>query len=169
MVSMRLPTLLFLCFLVFIAAFTVLNWPTFTATEDLSFGLFSLKLPFGLILLGLLAITVAFFTTYLVYLQGVALLETRRHAKELRANQEKADNAEASRFTELRAFMREEIQRLVAQNGGARDGILKSIDALQRELRTKLDDSTNAVLATVGELDDRLETILPRRDGTGAP
>ena len=45
---------------------------------------------------------------YVLSLQGSVLLETRRHTKELQAQRELADKAEASRFTELGTAMRAE-------------------------------------------------------------
>ena len=56
-------------------------------------------------MLGLLAILTALFLGYVAYLQTTVILEWRRHAKELQTQRERADQAEASRFTELRAHL----------------------------------------------------------------
>ena len=52
------------------------------------------------------------FVGLIAYTQGTVLMETRRHAKELTAQRELADKAEASRFTDLRAHLDKEVARL---------------------------------------------------------
>ena len=54
--------------------------------------------PLGLVMLGLLAGVSCMFVLMIAYIQGTVLVETRRHAKELAAQRELADKAEASRF-----------------------------------------------------------------------
>jgi hypothetical protein len=56
------------------------------------------------------------------------LLEARRHAKELQAQRELADQAEVSRFTELRAY-----------------------------LDTRLSELENSLSAQIGEMRERLD------------
>lgn len=102
---MPLRTILLLIVLAAIAIFAALNWSAFLAPTTLSLGFAQVQAPLGLIMLGLIAILTAVFLGYLVYLQSTVLLESRRHAKELQAQRELADQAEASRFTELRAHL----------------------------------------------------------------
>jgi hypothetical protein len=56
-------------------------------------------------MLGLLAVLTAVFLIYVVYLQTTVLFDWRRREKELQASRDLADQAEASRFTELRAHL----------------------------------------------------------------
>ena len=51
---MKLPTLLLLLLIFLLAAFTALNWGVFVQPAELSFGVATLQLPFGLLMLGLL-------------------------------------------------------------------------------------------------------------------
>lgn len=102
---MPLRTVLLLIVLAAIAIFAALNWSAFLAPTTLSLGFAQVQAPLGLIMLGLIAILTALFLGYLVYLQTTVLLESRRHARELQAQRELADQAEASRFTELRAHL----------------------------------------------------------------
>jgi len=102
---MPLRTVLLLIVLAAIALFAALNWSAFLAPTTLSLGFAQVQAPLGLIMLGLIALLTALFLGYLVYLQTTVLLESRRHAKELQAQRELADQAEASRFTELRAYL----------------------------------------------------------------
>ena len=91
--------------LALVALFALLNWGLITAPTNLSLGFAEVQAPLGLVLLGLLGLITAAFLFYVVYLQSTVLLETRRHARELEASRSLADQAEASRFTELRAYL----------------------------------------------------------------
>lgn len=102
---MPLRTVVLLIVLALVASFAALNWSAFLAPTTLSLGFAQVQAPLGLIMLGLIAVLTALFLGYLVYLQSTVLLESRRHAKELQAQRELADQAEASRFTELRAYL----------------------------------------------------------------
>jgi predicted deacetylase len=102
---MPLRTVLLLVLLLAVALFAALNWSAFLAPTTLSLGVTEVQAPLGLILLGLIAFITALFLAYLVYLQTTVLMESRRHAKELQVQRELADQAEASRFTELRAHL----------------------------------------------------------------
>ena len=102
---MPLRTIVLLIILAVVALFAALNWSAFLAPTTLSLGFTQVQAPLGLLMLALLAAVTAVFLGYLVYLQTTALLESRRHAKELQAQRELADQAEASRFTELRSFI----------------------------------------------------------------
>jgi hypothetical protein len=102
----------------------------------------------------------AFFLVFIVYLQSSVLLEARRHAKELQANRELADQAEASRFTELRRFIELEMQAVVRQDAESRTALLARIDRLDAEILAAVNQSGNSLAAYIGEVEDRLE-----RDG----
>jgi hypothetical protein len=88
-----------------VAVFAALNWSVIMAPTTLSLGFAEVQAPLGLVLLGLIALLSVLFLIYVVYLQSSVLLEARRHARELQASRELADQAEASRFTELRAHL----------------------------------------------------------------
>ena len=149
---MRARTFIALLVIALIAAFTILNWAAFNTPTPLSLGFTSFEAPLGLVMLGLLALVVVGFAVYLALWQGTILMETRRHGKELQAQRELADQAEASRFTELRTAMQAEFAAL-----GER--LTKAQDALRQEMR----DSGNSLAATIGEIEDRLtrENRLP--------
>ena len=102
---MPLRTIVLLVILALVAIFAVLNWTAFVAPTTLSFGVAHLQAPLGLIMLALLGVVTALFLLYVVYLQTTVIFEWRRREKELQASRELADQAEASRFTELRAHL----------------------------------------------------------------
>lgn len=124
---MQLRNVVLLVVLGAVALFAALNWRVIIAPTTLSLGFAEVQAPLGLVLLVVLAVVSALFLFYLVYLQSTVLLEHRRHARELEAQRELADQAEASRFTELRTL-----------------------------LEARLDQMENSLAASIGDLADRL-------------
>ena len=126
--------LAFFLVLVFVGLFALINWEAFTALTPLSLGFTTVQAPLGLIMLGLTAFLCVLFTVWVVSLQATSLLEARRQNKELQAQRDLADRAEASRIAVLRT-----------------------------ELLARLDDSTNSTAAHIAQLEDRLERaqVLP--------
>lgn len=129
-----------------IAVFAAINWSVFVAPTTLSLGVSSFEAPLGLVMLALLGVVVLAFAAYMAVWQSSMLLETRRFAKELQAQRTLADQAEASRFTELRGFVQAEMERLHAR-----------LQQMQDELRHEIDASGNSLAAHIGEVDDRLQ------------
>lgn len=154
---MKLPSMLLLLVLVVAAVFAVLNWGVMLAPTELSLGFVTVHMPLGLLMLGLLAVVTALFLTYIVYLQGSVLLEARRHSKELHANRQLTDRAEASRFTELRSFLEAELQKQTALHDASRQALLQRIDALEQDQKLLTEQSVNTLSAYIGELENRLE------------
>jgi uncharacterized integral membrane protein len=141
---MPLRTVLLLVLLIAIALFAALNWSAFLAPTTLSLGVTQVQAPLGLILLGLIAVITALFLGYLVFLQTTVLMESRRHAKELQVQRELADQAEASRFTELRAHLDSRLDEmensLGAQLGEMRGSMPGSMPGSTGEMRGSMQD-----------------------------
>ena len=154
---MKLHTLLLLLILAAIAAFAALNWNIFITPTDLSLGVTNVHMPLGLVMLGLLVFLTILFLVFVVYLQTSALLENRRHSRELKANKELAGQAEASRFTELRNFLEAELLKQANLNAESKSDVLARIEQLERDLRTVIEESGNTLAAYIGELEDHLE------------
>lgn len=154
---MKLSTLLLLLILTAIAAFAALNWNVFITPTELSLGFTTTQIPLGLAMLGLLAFLTALFLGFVVYLQASALLETRRHSRELQASRELADQAEASRFNELRNFLEAELLKLTNLHAGSKSEVIARIEQLEDNLHTAIEQSGNTLAAYIGELEDRLE------------
>ena len=131
--------IVFFLVLLFVGLFALINWTVFSALTPLSLGFTTVQAPLGLIMLGLIAFLCVLFTVWVISLQANSLMDARRQTKELQAQRDLADKAEASRFTELRG-------ELVAR-----------LDRLQRESALTLEQSGNAVAAHIGQLEDRLE------------
>ena len=131
---MRLKSLLILVAATLAALFVVLNWRVFAAPANLNLLLTQAEVPVGVVMLMLFALALVVLWILVSGWQGTLLAEFRRQAKELQAQRLLAESAEASRFTELGALIREEVAKL----------------------RTELQHTENSIAATLGEMDDRL-------------
>jgi CheY-specific phosphatase CheX len=154
---MQLRNIFLLIALTAVAAFAALNWTEITTPTTLSLGVAVVEAPLGLVMLGLLVFVTALFLAFMVYLQTSVLLEARRHARELQTNRTLADQAEASRFTELRSYLEGALQRQAEQDAASGAAVLARLDQLDRELRSAVEESGNTLTAYIGELEDRLE------------
>ena len=152
---MNLRTLFLLLIVAAIAALAVLNWGELTVPSLMSLGVVSIEAPLGLIMLGLTALLGVFFIAYVLSLQGSVLLDTRRHSKEMTAQRELADKAEASRFTELRAFLETQHQQVQSQ-------LIARLDTLEARLAARAQESDNSTAAYVGQLEQQLRIQLDK-------
>ena len=163
---MQIRTIVFDVILGAIGALAALNWETFTTPTDLWLGVTTVHAPVGMVMLGLCAVLLAFFLTFIIYLQSSVLLEARRHARELQVNRELAEQAETSRFTELRRFIEAELQVRDTQNNEARAAMMARLDKLDASIATIVDQTGNSLAAQIGEIEDRL--VRDGKAGAGA-
>lgn len=147
-----------------LAFFAVANWPLINETAPLSFLFFTAHGPLGLILLSVVFGFAALFAVYAVWLRTTALVETRRHLKELEAQRELAEKSEASRFTALSSQIEQEGSRVRASVEAARLDVLGRVEALENALSGRLDEAANTLAAHVGQVDDKLERYAGRGD-----
>ena len=151
---MNFRTIVLLLIVAAIAALAALNWNTLSAPTAISLGVATLEAPLGLIMLGLTILLGVFFLAYVLSLQGSVLLDTRRHTKEMQAQRELADKAEASRFTELRAFLEGQIQRSQAE-------LMSRLELLETRVAARVQQSDNSTAAYVGQLEQQMQTRKP--------
>lgn len=140
-----------------IGLFALLNWTAFTTPTTLSLLFTDVQAPLGLIMLGLVVFLTLLFTLWAISLQASTLMEARRLNRELQAQRELADKAEASRFVELRSYVGEELQRSVASSSRGHEELLSRLTHLEGALRLALEHNANSVAASLGEFEDRLE------------
>ena len=159
---MQVPTILLLVVLITIALFAAINWSAFITPVSLSLVVTTVQAPLGLVMLGLIALLTVLFLMFVVYLQTSVLLQARRHARALEAQRELADQAEASRFTELRGFIEAELIKVGAQSAASQVSVLARLNQVEQDLRVVVEQGGNTLAASIGELEDRLE------QGTGA-
>jgi uncharacterized integral membrane protein len=132
---MRVRTVLVILVMLLLTVFVVINWSAFMAPTMLNLLVARIEAPLGLVMLSLQVLVLLVFAVYIAMWQGAVLLQSRRHTKEMQAQRTLADQAEASRFTELRTLLQGEFEQL------------------RREMR----EHANSVAATLGELDGRLQ------------
>ena len=142
---------------VVIGLFALLNWTAFTTPTTLSLLFTDVQAPLGLIMLGLVVFLTLLFTLWAISMQASTLMEARRLNRELQAQRELADKAEASRFVELRSYVGEELQRSVASAHRGHEELLSRLTHLEGALRLALEHNANSVAASLGEFEDRLE------------
>lgn len=142
---------------VFVAGLAALNWGEVTRASRLNFGLILTDAPLAGILLAILAVTLVVFLVSSAIQESRNLIAWNRHAKELQAQRDLADKAEASRFTDLRqhidATLRESRQRDALAGGEFEKSMLQS----HRELRAQLDAMNRTLLARLAELEARVD------------
>ena len=131
--------------LLLLLVFAMLNWGAFTAPTAISLGFTEVKAPLGLILLVVIALLCALFLAFALYLQGTALVEWRRLNRELEAQREVAQKAEASRFAELKS-----------QVDANQRALLERLDRMDHDFGGALERTESAMAAYIGELDDRI-------------
>lgn len=141
---MRNRFLIAILLIALVATFGLLNWSAITAPSTISLGVVSFDAPLGMVLLSLTALLLLVFVGYLAVWQGQILMETRRHQKVLQEQRTLADQAEASRFTELKVTMLAEFEKLATQ-------LQQGQAATSRELR----EQNNSLAAMLAEIDDR--------------
>jgi hypothetical protein len=131
------------------SVFLLINWRVLAAPANFRFLVGSADIPIGVAIIGLLGLVVLACAIYVGIWQGTVLAEYRRQSKELQAQRVLADNAEASRFTELTTLLREEMFKLHQR-------LELPLEALRVEVR----DNERSIAATLAEMDDRLQRAM---------
>ncbi|MCZ2495200.1 LapA family protein [Xylophilus sp. Kf1] len=139
-----------------IVLLAALNWTTLATPTLISLGVTSVTAPLGLIMLALTVLLAIFFVAYVLTLQGSVLFETRRHTKEMQAQRDLADKAEASRLAELRTSVDAQLQQHALDANLSRDSLLTRIDRLEQSLAQRLEQSDNTTAAYLGQIEDRM-------------
>ena len=153
---MRIRGIIFVVAILLVAAFAALNWSEIARSVPLSFGVFVMNAPLGAILLALLAIAAVAFALSSAAIRTQALVDSRTHHKTLEAQRALADNAEASRFTDLRQHLDAQLRELRERDAIAATELQKSVVNSQRELRTHLEQMNRTLATRLNELDARL-------------
>ena len=154
---MKARTLLLLLVLFAIVLFAALNWTVFTTPASLSLLVATVEAPLGVIMLGLLVLLTVVFTFFAGYMQTSTLLEARQQAKALEAQRKLADQAEASRITEMQNLLNSALLRVEQQVVESRQATNTRIDRLEQELRAALTQEGTTLSAYIGQLEDRLD------------
>lgn len=163
---MSLRAVFLLVLVAVLAMFTVLNWAAFTTPTTLSLVFATVQAPLGLLMLVVTGILAAMFLLYVVYLQSTVILEARKSARELQVQRQLADEAEASRFTELRAFLESRLLKLEADVAQSQSAAQSGLDRLATDVQATIEQTGTVLTAYIGEIEDRLERKIGPRANT---
>jgi uncharacterized integral membrane protein len=155
--TMRARLTVLLASILLVAGFAALNWSEVLRPVPLSFGLFVMEAPLGLILLGVLTLTLVAFLVATAHMQTVNLLDSRQNAKALQAQRDLADKAEASRFTDLRQHLDVQLRELRQRDAIAATELEKAVVQGQRELRSQLDLMNRTLASRLAEIEARVD------------
>lgn len=154
--SLRLRTVFVLLVLALLGVVAALNWSVFTAPTTLNLLLRQVEAPLGLTLLGVIVVLTLLYFLFAMGVETAALLETRRHTRELDAQRRLADQAEASRFAELRRYLQAELGERDARAAEAIQPVIARLDQVEEALKEEVERTGNTLAAYIGELEDRL-------------
>jgi uncharacterized integral membrane protein len=146
--------------LVVLGVFVLTNWGVLSTPTSLSFLIFSLEAPLGMVLLGTLFVFVALFTVYILILRTTMLMDARHYARELQAQQQLAEKAEASRLNELRSQLEHEFAKLQETADKSRIDLGERIEGMEQTLRHTIEESSRGLSAYIGEVEDKLDRSL---------
>lgn len=151
-----------------LAAFAALNWAAMATPSPLHLGLAEVSAPLGMVMLVFTAVISGLFIVYIVLLQAGVIVEARRLTKDLKAQRELADTAEASRFTELRTLLERELRRVEVQVAASQGEFAARMERSERGMHDKLTEATGSLSAYLGEIEDKLDRVLLPTHATGA-
>jgi ABC-type multidrug transport system fused ATPase/permease subunit len=134
---MKIHTVILLAVLVAIAAFVALNWSTIVMPTSLSLGVGSIQAPLALLMLVLLTLFTLFFFVFVIYSKTSGFFKERLHRQEMETTQELADNAETSRFTELRELLGAEFKRQSDQYSELTSKLMARLEKLDNDFRSR--------------------------------
>ncbi|MGZ8273128.1 MAG: LapA family protein [Burkholderiaceae bacterium] len=143
------------------ALFAALNWPAFNTPQQLWLGFTTVTAPLGVVLLGALVIM----ALLLLVEQGSALAESRRYAREIGAQRQLAEKAEASRYSELRAYFTAEMGRAEQRALDTRAALINRVDALERDMRAAIEQTGSSIATYLADHEERIA----RRADAAAP
>jgi len=152
-----------------IAGFAALNWTEFMRTTPLNFGLFLVDAPLAAIMLGLLTLGLLAFLIGSAAQHSHMLTMERRYLKDLQAQRELADKAEASRFTELRQHLDTHLGESRQREAIVSTEYEKSMMQSQRDLRAQLELMNRTLDARLAALEGRFDRVTPAVDVVHRP
>jgi uncharacterized integral membrane protein len=142
---------------VILAIFTAANWQVLTRSTLLSFVVFSVEGPLGVILLGVSLVLTLLVVAYAVLLRTSWLMETHRLNRHLEEQRELAEKAESSRIVALQQVLEREFDSLNTSLQTMSEAGLARIESAEQSLVKTIEDSANSIMANIGYLDDKMK------------
>ena len=159
---MKILSPLILIGLILLGVFTLANWGVLSTPTALSFLVFTLEAPLGLVLLGSTLVFVALFTVYVLILRTTMLIDARRYSRQLEELHQLADKSEASRLSDLRSQLDREFAQLRDTAEQCRTDLGGRAEGIEQVLRNAIEESTRSLSAHIGEIEDKLDRDLAR-------
>ena len=153
---MRAITVLLIIGFALMTGFVLLNINEFTRSSVLSVGFTTVDVPLGLLMLLTVVALLLVFVASTIYLQSVNLIESRQHTRELAAQRELADKAEASRFTALQGYLEAQATAVIARQADASLAFESRLGQTEKLVLRRFDQSDNTTSAYWGQLGDAL-------------
>lgn len=153
---MRARTSVLAVILVGVGIFAALNWTVFTMPTPLNLVVTRTEAPLGVIMLVVTAAITLLYVLFLAWLETAALLESRRQGRELHAQRQLAENAEASRYADLKGTLGQELEEVRSAIEAESQRVSSRLDQLGGELKGDIERAGNTLAAYIGELEDRL-------------
>jgi len=163
---MRARLIFVLVVAVLAAGFAAMNWTEFNRSVPLNFGWQVADAPLGMLMLAALGIALLALLLSSAAWHSRRLVESGRHARALQAQRELADNAEASRFTELRQHLDAQLRENRQREAIAITEFEKAVVQSQRELRNQVEQINRVLASRLGEIESRIDARLERLNPT---
>ncbi|MGE0332242.1 MAG: hypothetical protein AB7P37_16310 [Ramlibacter sp.] len=163
---MRIRMTLLLVATLVTAVFVALNWPEFVRPTPVSLGVTIVEMPLPLLLL------VALLLALLGGLGNAALNDARHerelslHMRELQAQRNLADKAEASRFTELRHYLDLQAAEARQREAVTSEALQATLIKGQRDMQASVEMLANRLAARMEAPDDRPHEVRVTRPQT---
>jgi hypothetical protein len=159
---MRTRTIVLVVAILLVAGFAALNWSEIVRTSPLLFGPVVADAPLGLILLGLLGLTLVLFLASSIAMRTQSLMDYRQHQKTLEAQRELADKAEASRFVDLRQHLDTHLKGMRERDAIAASEFDKAMVQSRREVQVQMEQVNRTLTTRLNDLEHRLDARLER-------
>lgn len=154
---MKIINFIILIILVALVVFAAVNWQAIMTPVPLSLLFTDAQAPLGLILLSITGLLTLLFLTFVIYMQSSTLMIRRKLNKEVEEQRKLANEAEASRFTELRTYLETELQQLTSHSADNHQKVNTKLAELETAISGKVEETGTTLSAYIGELEDRLE------------
>jgi len=153
----RIINLILLIVIIALVIFAAINWQAIMAPVPLSLLFGETQAPLGLILLAATGLLALLFLGFVVYMQSSTLMLRRKLNKEVEDQRKLANDAEASRFTELRNYLETELAQLKTQSTEMHEKVETRLSDAESALKAVVEESGTSLSAYIGELGDRLD------------
>ena len=156
---MNLRNLTVLLILMLVAVFAGLNWPLLTAPSEINLVFTRVTAPVGLVLLAVIALLSLLYFVFIAMVETGALLEIRRYARQVEQARKLADKAEASRFAELKDYLKRELGALAEGQANLKEHVGHEVGEARKALSLEHDTLKSQHNEISGRVDQKSEQL----------